>query len=164
MPGIPWVIDLNPGRIAVMPRPRGGKLLEVDLKRLRSDGVGVLVSLLTDPELAELELQAEPSICEQLGITFLAFPIQDGSVPASDSRFAAFARRLADIVAGGSSVVIHCRMGVGRSALVAACVMGLLGQTPDQAFERISEARGFPVPDNQEQCDWVANFIRTCGG
>jgi protein-tyrosine phosphatase len=58
----------------------------------------------------------------------------------------------------GKSVVIHCRQGVGRSALTAACVMAVGGVPVDEALEKIQNARSCPVPDTPEQRRWVAHL------
>jgi protein-tyrosine phosphatase len=58
----------------------------------------------------------------------------------------------------GETVAVHCRQGVGRSALLAACILAALGDRPDLAFERIAKARGCPVPDTPEQREWANRF------
>ena len=60
----------------------------------------------------------------------------------------------------GKSVAIHCRQGVGRSALLSACVLALLGVDPGEGFQRIAAARKCPVPDTEEQRAWVIGFAR----
>jgi protein-tyrosine phosphatase len=63
-----------------------------------------------------------------------------------------------DALVVGSSVVIHCRMGIVRSSLIAASAPVLLGVHPDEAFARLSAARGLAVPDTEEQRSWVTAF------
>lgn len=65
---------------------------------------------------------------------------------------------MASLLREGKGVVIHCRQGVGRSALVAACVLVICGATVDEAFYRVENARGCPVPDTPEQRDWVVSL------
>lgn len=66
-----------------MPRPHGGDWLEDEIRSLRSQGVDVLVSLLTPDEMAALDLTDVAGTCHLLGIQFLSFPIDDRSVPVS---------------------------------------------------------------------------------
>src|SRR5689334_1254485 len=84
---------------------------------------------------------------------FGAFPIPDRGVP--DTRKAAFefARSLAGRLGEGKAVAVHCRAGIGRSALIAAYVLGFLGVNADAAFKAIGAARGVPVPDTDQQRD-----------
>ncbi|MFH1266425.1 MAG: dual specificity protein phosphatase family protein [Planctomycetota bacterium] len=155
---IHWVNGVPSGRLAVMPRPRGGDWLEDEVASLKDVGVDVLVSLLTDEEITELGLQEEARACAKLAVKFVRFPIEDRSVPAGECQAERLIRELAAIISEGGSVAVHCRMGVGRSALVAASILTVLGHTTDAAFEAVRAARGIDVPDTQEQRDWVARF------
>jgi protein-tyrosine phosphatase len=154
-----WIAGVFRGRLAVLPRPRGGDWLEDEVKSLRQAGVDVLVCLLTSEEMAELDITEEADCCSANGIQFVSFPITDRGVPASGPEALSTVQRLASMLAEGRSVAIHCRQGVGRSALIAACLLASLGETPDAAFERIAQARGCPVPDTPEQREWVKRFV-----
>jgi hypothetical protein len=153
-----WIEGLPTGRLAVLPRPRGDDWLQDEIRSLRANGVDVLVCLLTSGETTELGLAEEAACCAACCIEFVAFPFADRGVPASASNALGLVRRLAARLTGGKAVAIHCRQGIGRSALMAACVLVSLGEGPDAAFERIARARGRPVPDTTEQRDWVLRF------
>jgi protein-tyrosine phosphatase len=56
------------------------------------------------------------------------------------------------------AVAVHCRMGIGRSALIAACLLKSQCIGVDKAFAMIARARGFSVPDTEEQREWVKAF------
>jgi len=47
-----WIDGTWPGRLAIMPRPRGGDWLEDELRDCRRQGVVTLVSLLTEEQRA----------------------------------------------------------------------------------------------------------------
>jgi protein-tyrosine phosphatase len=153
-----WIGGVPAGRLAVLPRPRGGDWLEDEIRSLRFSGVDVLVSLLARDEVEELDLADEARCCAAGGIEFVSFPFADRGVPASLCDTLSLVRRLAALLVGGKTVVIHCRQGVGRSALVAACGLASLGERPEAAFARIATARGRPVPDTPEQREWVLRF------
>jgi protein-tyrosine phosphatase len=142
----------------VLPRPRGGDWLEDEVRSLRASGVDSLVCLLTPAEVAELELADEAACCAAAGIDFIPFPVADRGVPESASAALALVHHLAALVAAGEGVAVHCRLGVGRAGLVAACVLAALGEPPDAALARVAAARGRPVPDTPEQRDWVIRF------
>jgi protein-tyrosine phosphatase len=133
--------------------------LDDEILSLKTAGAGVLVSLLTPDEVGELELNDEAACCERHGIRFVAFPIIDRSVPNNDHEFLGLVREISSLISSGSAVLIHCRMGIGRSGLLAACVLGSLGQPVDTAFRNIGAARGFPVPDTAEQEIWITSFL-----
>ncbi len=44
--------------------------------------------------------------------------------------------------------------------MIAAALLIKDGITPDDALNRISEARGLPVPETPEQREWVKEFAR----
>lgn len=144
-----------------MPRPRGGDWLEDEVRSLCASGVDVVVSLLEREEITELDVVNEQAFCETNGIRFLSFPIKDRGVPPLNRETVDFIRMLAEILSEGKTVVIHCRQGVGRSALIAASVLVVKGLDVNLAFERVAAARGCPVPDTQEQREWVDKFART---
>jgi protein-tyrosine phosphatase len=150
-----WVEGVPGARLAVLPRPRGGDWLTDEIRSLRQSGVDVLVSLLVPEEATDLDLTEEAACCAASGIEFVSFPFADRSVPASTADTLALVRRLTTLLADGKAVAIHCRQGVGRSALMAACVLTSLGDTAEESLARVARARGCPVPDTAEQRDWV---------
>lgn len=157
-PEVFWIDRVGAGLLGTMPRPRGGDWLEGEIQSLAEAGIHVLVSLLTVDEAAELELQEEQRLCSGCGVRFISFPIPDRSVPCSIAEAQrTFGLILAELQAG-KTVAIHCRMGIGRSALLAACLLKSQGIGVDEAFAMISRARGFSVPDTEEQREWVKRF------
>jgi protein-tyrosine phosphatase len=122
--------------------------------------VDVVLSALENEENADLDLVKEAELCQANGIEFIAFPIPDRGVPASTKATAELVRRLEDRLNGGKTVALHCRQGVGRSALLAACLLVAAGRDREAAFESIRAARGCEVPDTAEQREWVARFVR----
>jgi hypothetical protein len=151
------------GQLAIMPRPRAGDWLRDEIASWQQSGLGCVVSLLVPAEVAELELCQEAEVCRQAGLEFLEFPIPDRGVPHSGGELAALVGLLVSRLREGKGVGIHCRIGVGRSALVAACVLASLGQPVETAWQSIQKARGFSVPDTPSQRAWVADFVERLG-
>ncbi len=144
--------------LAVMPRPRAGEWLDDEAGLWQREGVDTIVSLLEATEVAELEIGAEPSLCARHGIRFLSFPIPDRGVPASAAAFDSFLAPLVSHLRAGGSVGVHCRAGIGRTGLVAACILVRAGIPYPLALPAVSRARGIKVPDTQEQVEWVRRF------
>lgn len=149
-----WISEIN-SRQAIMARPRGADWLETEIKSLRSQSVDVVVSLLTDDEVEELELREEAQQCATHGIEYVRFPIEDRSVPSDLADFNVLLKELDMRLAEKKAIAIHCRMGIGRSSLVAACLLRQTGLTTARSFELIEASRGCAVPDTQAQFDWV---------
>jgi protein-tyrosine phosphatase len=155
-----WIEGPWPGRLAIAPRPRGGDWLEDEVSAWHHSGIGVVVSLLTRDEAVELDIAMEPSLCRAEGMAYISFPITDRGVPASRQATLDLVKHLEALLAEGKAVVIHCRAGIGRSALLAASLLVSSGTDPERAFRDIAAARGCPVPDTPEQKEWVAKFAQ----
>ncbi len=150
-----WITAAPQGRLAIMPRPRAGEWLADELASLKSSGIDVVASLLTDDEVAELDLHHEPKLCREIGLTFVSHPIVDRNVPKSSDDFLAFTDQIQAYLSDDGGVAVHCRMGIGRSSLVASCLLMKSGFSVANAFASISRDRGMDVPDTQAQIEWV---------
>ena len=149
----PW-----PGRLAISPRPRGGEWLKDEIRTWSQSGIDVVVSLLTRDEMKDLELNEEAELCRAHNISFISFPIDDLSVPASRSEALNLISALDRLLVEGHRIVIHCRGGIGRSGLLAASLLVNSGIEPEAAIRQASDARGFSVPETAQQIQWVRDF------
>jgi hypothetical protein len=155
-----WIPGPWRGRLGVVARPRGGDWLGDEVQSWRAAGINVVVSLLTHDEAIELQLEEEERRCRDEGMEFLSLPIPDRGIPLAVDPVAELVGTVGHAVESGESVAVHCRQGIGRSALIVASVMAVFGEKPARAFQKIASARGRPVPDTREQTDWVEHFAR----
>lgn len=153
-----WIPGPWRGRLAILPRPRGGDWLDDETRAWRKAAVDAVVSLLEPGEEAELDLARESAAARASGIDFRSFPIPDRGVPGSPEAVAELATQLSEALQEGKNVALHCRQGVGRSALIAAAALVSAGQDVDTALESIARSRGLPVPETEEQRRWIAEF------
>ncbi len=160
LPDLHWVNALRPLRLALMARPRGGDELADEMRGLVMVGVQTLVSLLEAAEARELELQAEAAACAAAGLGFRHYPIRDRGVPPSTAHLAEALQPLLVELRAGVALAVHCRAGIGRTGLVAACLLVELGRRPAEVFELLSRARGVEVPDTDEQVAWLQSYAR----
>lgn len=154
----PYWIDSRSFRLATMARPRGGEWLTEDIASLQGEGVHVIVSVLTADEMEELGLANEEAACAKAVLSFCSFPIEDRMFPADLTAFKELVERLYRELRAGIPIAIHCRAGIGRSSLVAACLLIRWGFAAEKALTMIEKARGFPVPDTLEQRLWIERF------
>ncbi|MEO6888656.1 MAG: tyrosine protein phosphatase [Ktedonobacteraceae bacterium] len=152
---------LPAGQVSIMARPRGGDWLLDEIMAIRAADVAVLVSLLTPAEVMELDLREEAECCRSQEVLYLSFPILDRDTPPFTESTFTFLEQLHSQVLAGKHVAVHCRQGLGRAVLIAASVLVLAGFSPQQAFERLSAVRGYPVPETEEQRAWVVAFSQS---
>ena len=153
-----WVNGPWSGKIALAARPRGGDWLEDEVIAWKRSGIDAVLSLLTSEEEQELDLAGEAQTVRAHGMTFLSLPIPDRHVPISETELAAIIESLNAELSSGKRVVVHCRQGVGRSGLVAACLLISKGSDPKSAVQKVSAARGVSVPETQEQREWIDHY------
>ena len=156
-----WIPGSWAGRLAILARPRGNDWLADEIRAWREAGVQVVVSLLGPEEELELGLSEEARLVPAGDLRFINFPIEDYGVPASETALHELVKEVEQLLDHGHNVGIHCRAGIGRSSLVAACLLVSSGQAVETSFEQIQKARGVPVPDTVNQRTWVADFAHT---
>jgi len=170
---IPWWIDTDgmaetaegaPPRMAIVPCPEGGRHLEGVLRSLREQGIESLVSLLSPDEVKVLRLEDEARLCREAGIGFRWFPVGDHSIPESMDEYRANVEELRGELRAGKAVGAHCYAGIGRSCMLMAGLLCAEGLGADEAFRRLSTARGLPVPDTWLQAQWVGHFSELLEG
>lgn len=157
-PQIHWIDTQLTGRLAIMPRPRSGDWLEDEISGWRAEGTDIVVSLLETDEVLELGLEQEAALCKERGMEFFSFPILDRGVPQSMKETFKLCRTMAQHIGGGKAIAVHCRAGIGRSGLIAACILVCSGFEAEAALDIIGKARGLKVPDTEEQRDWITTF------
>ena len=155
-----WIREENLGdcKLGTMARPRGNDWLEDEIKWMKIKGVDILVSLLETIESNDLGLENEELFCENKGIEFINFPIRDVQTPKNESDFCDLVNQLTNRIKAGKSVVIHCRMGIGRASILAAAILMKFEFNSTDVFDIISKYRKLKVPDTDEQRNWLISM------
>ena len=144
------------GRVVICAAPASAELPNW-VSQLKQIGATLVVCLLEEAESERIGLEAEEDALTASGLTFLRFPIADFGVPEktpAKELIAELSKRLAH----QETVAIHCRGGVGRSGMIAACLMINERWSFDQALEHISSARGQAVPETEDQRHFIRDF------
>ena len=153
-----WVPGPWPGRLGIVPRPRGGDWLADETKSWRQAGIDRVISLLERDEEGHLDLEGEAEAAAASGVEFTSFPIPDRGIPASGDSAAELVSGVVDALERGRTVAVHCRQGIGRSALITGAVLVAEGQDVFTALRTIKESRGLDVPETAEQRQWLSKF------
>ncbi len=151
-----WIPQCKTGKLAIMPRPQGYH----DIQGWFQQGATTVVSMLTMMEEACLGLSDEYEACRSLGLHYVSVPIPDRGVPDSMKSFANLVDDLCTRIKASEQVVIHCRMGIGRSGLLCTCILVNQGYSISDSLEAVKKARGIAIPDTVEQLDWINQYSK----
>lgn len=83
--------------------------------------------------------------------------IPDGGVPPSTSAVMELVPEILARLRSKGTVVVHCRGGLGRTGLIAACCLTAVGYQAEQAITMVRAARTGTI-ENSMQEDFVAEF------
>jgi len=72
------------------------------------------------------------------------FAVADGGVPDDPEAFWALAQRLAVALRAGDRILIHCAAGIGRTGMLATCVLLALGVGAEPAGAAVRAAGSRP--------------------
>lgn len=162
---VAWVdLDTAPGQLGLAMAPGRTEAdgdvvawrrdLHADLRRLRHvHRCDVLVSLLSDEELATLGIADLDDAVAVHGIEHHRLPVRDGSVPEPEqlADVLAMVDTLRDRLLAGRIVVLHCRVGHGRSGMLAALLVASLWALPVEAIARVRRAQPRAVETVQQE-------------
>jgi protein-tyrosine phosphatase len=111
-------------------------------------GIGAVVDLREEDRDDEEQLRAA-------GIDFLHLPTPDLE-PASLEMLGRGVEFVQDRIGEGKRVLIHCQHGIGRSALLALCVLVDHGWEPLDALSHAKDRRRVVSPSRSQYDGWVA--------
>jgi hypothetical protein len=157
-PGLPGRLGLTfaPGKhgSSAVSQVQWARDLDIDLRALRERfATDVLVPLLRPREYDLLRIPDLIPRAQRHGMTVRAFEIDDVSVPEPDfaDGFRALVATLATDLREGRGVTVHCRGGLGRSGLVAACVLVHEGEAPAEAIARVRRHRPGAIETREQE-------------
>jgi len=150
----PHEVPLGGGTLALAPMPGRGGDFAGDLARLLDWRPDLVVSMTEAAEMAPAK--DLPHDLARAGVVWRHFPISDYGVPdaASEAMWPALSAELAQTLAQGRRVLVHCMGGCGRSGLVALRLMVEGGEAPETALERLRAARPCAV-ETEAQRLWA---------
>ncbi|XP_015249698.1 PREDICTED: cyclin-dependent kinase inhibitor 3 isoform X1 [Cyprinodon variegatus] len=133
--------------------------LQRDVDELKNQGVQDLFVLCTRGELHIYRVPTLLEVYEQQGFTVHHTPFPDGDVPDLE-QCCQILMELQRCLESNRRTVIHCYGGLGRSALIAACLLLQLSSTltANQAIEFLREHRGGSAIQTVKQYNFLHEF------
>jgi protein-tyrosine phosphatase len=135
------------GRPSYPDEPPKADAVEAGVRAWRESGVGLVLSLIEDWEVP----RRAPGLFEALArerIGLRRYPIADFGVPREVPDFGQLLRDIAERLAAGDGVLVHCNAGLGRTAVVLASILKAHGLEVDPVIElrRIYRAKAMEEP------------------
>ena len=138
-PDFHWLTD----RLAV-----GGRFpIERSAQLANEHGIGAVVDLRAE------DCDDQPAL-SAAGIDFLHLPTPDME-PASADMLERGVSFVQAHIEGGDKVLIHCRHGIGRSALLSLCVLVEQGWEPLDALAHAKNVRAVISPSRPQYDGWA---------
>lgn len=153
-----WVV---PGKFLAgeYPRNKDEASSRAKIDALTSAGVKVFIDLTEEDE------KLLPYANLLAGAIHRRFPIQDVSIPVSESTTTSILDTIDTYIEGGKVVYLHCWGGVGRTGLIVGCWLVRHGLRGGSALLRLSELwKQCPKsslrksPDTKEQQRYIINW------
>lgn len=94
------------------------------------------------------------AVLEQCGLRFLHLPTED-TCAVSQPRLDQAVDFAETCAANDLRLLVHCQHGIGRSALVALCILMARGMAPLQALTLAKDARGVVSPSEAQYRAWA---------
>ena len=164
LPNTYWAL---PGLLLAGEHPAGvtPEATRQRLGQLLATGIDCFLDLThpseTDPYDHELPLHVE----------YLRKPIRDHSLPEKREHMIEILDCLHDALQSGRSAYVHCRAGIGRTAMVIGCLLVERGLTGEQALDELARvwqqcerSKLWPsVPETEAQTQYVRQWSRPAG-
>ncbi|KAL6765944.1 protein-tyrosine phosphatase-like protein [Haematococcus lacustris] len=150
-----------PGKRVTRGGVRHERNMQQDLLRLRDTfQISTVACLLNAAELRSFGIRDYAADLAAAGLQTLGLPIIEMGAPECMEKAAMFIEGLALGVSRGDRIAVHCRGGMGRAGLIAACVMLRLGCVADakEAIKLVRERRCAAAIESKRQEDFVAGY------
>ncbi|PWA29791.1 hypothetical protein CCH79_00007970, partial [Gambusia affinis] len=129
------------------------------LYELKNQGVQDVFVFCTRGELSKYRVPSLLEVYDQHGFTVHHAPFPDGDVPELE-QCCQILTELQVCLERNRKMVVHCYGGLGRSALIAACLLLHLSvtMTADKAIEILREHRGVGAIQTVKQYNFLHEF------
>lgn len=114
-----------------------------DMQAIQAAGTDLLVNLMEQEEMQRWHMHDYHQEAARIGLCVRHFPIPDGGTPSNTAEFCTLVDELYARLQGGETIVIHCLGGLGRSGMLAACMLVKGGMNAHNAIELVRQRRSY---------------------
>src|SRR5215813_6498203 len=159
LPNSYWVL---PGRLLGGEYPGGPtpELTRERLSRLLDAGIDCFLDLTQPQELTSYDASLP------IEVDYLRCPLVDHGTPANPDEMTEIIQCLRSALREGRVIYLHCRAGIGRTGMVAGCLLAEQGFSGEEALAELNRlwrqsARSVQwptVPETAEQIEYVRSW------
>ena len=150
------IATMQPGRKDRGLSAKWNRDLASDLLRAKEHGVTTVVTLEERQEFKMLGVPNYFTELEKAGFVSIWLPVVDVSVPQSFEDVHKVCYAIWQALSTGN-VLVHCRGGKGRTGVICACMLVLLGYPAWEAIDIVRYFRKGAV-ETAAQEEWIAKF------
>ena len=156
--GIPMSFELflvkeGPGRLFLMTRPNYNRK-DHEIDRLVQFEIGTIYGLMHPSDSDYRNVSRFAPYFRKNSINFLTFPIFDYKTPEI-SQASTVAKSAAQRFLEGESIAFQCIASTGRSPMMATATLIMLGDSLEEALQRVLVARNIEQIDSPSQKEWL---------
>ena len=130
-----------PGSLLLHSMPGRYEAIESVWSHVKTEAVTAIVCLAEKNELHEKSFEYARALeTGTVPCSVISFEVPDRDAPADRDGFWRLAGDIAKRLQSGEAVLIHCAGGVGRTAMLAVCVLLALGEPTGEARSVVSRA------------------------
>lgn len=152
------------GRVALSSCPGRSEVsgdVEEDIAAIVSAGIGTVVSLVSDAEMAMYGVLGLRSALRMAGLRSVHYVIEDKQPPTDLQATRLLCASLLRWLGEGENILLHCIGGWGRSGTIAACLLLHQGYDPDTAVALVRQARSPYCVETSRQFGFVRTYAQS---
>jgi hypothetical protein len=142
------------GTLYLHSMPGRYEALEQVREAVKANQIAAIIWLASDKEIEKKSPSYAAAIAKErmIPVERICFPVPDYGTPEDIKGFYALARKVADRLKSNENLLVHCAGGVGRTGMLAGCVLAALG-LPQDALKKSGSG-----PEGEEQEKIIRNF------
>ena len=151
-----FALPVGGGILAMSSLPGRGGDYKGDLETLHQWQPGLVLTMTTDAEMAEVGAQMLGNDIQSMASRWIHLAVLDYGTPSEEmmAKWPEVSKTVRTMLHGGGRVVVHCRGGCGRSGMVALRLMVECGEDRFSALTRLRGVRDCAV-ETKGQLHWA---------
>jgi protein-tyrosine phosphatase len=131
--------------------------IKEDIREIKNAGISMVVPLLTADEMNDYGIKDLLTHYKNAELEVVHLPIMDQRT-CTREEMQALVQRVENAIGANKKVLVHCVGGLGRSGMLAACILRHEGMSAKEAIQKVRAVRSPRAVETKEQEEFVGNF------